>query len=224
MLVYGGIETKNLEEYVAAAAKNHKRKKLKFGNVRTAVAKDEGTNNVVYEIVYIEVIDPADAETAQSIIVQTKNKLLINSINYEEQDNSSEIIDNNSYRHRPIDNTIKIDSDAVKISENLDQVKYITNLTNMRKQIAKVGVTDRNFLPLWMRTPQENSIEELGFVPAVPLAYCKPGTSEQIFLAIKNSNFDFTALNFEIDRYIIDSTRGNSNEQYILFANYSFNV
>ena len=34
----------------------------------------------------------------------------------------------------------------------------------------------------------------------------------------------FTALNFEIDRYIIDSTRGNSNEQYILFANYSFNV
>ena len=29
---------------------------------------------------------------------------------------------------------------------------------------------------------------------------------------------------FEIDRYVIDNTTGNSNEQYIPFGNYSFNV
>ena len=31
-------------------------------------------------------------------------------------------------------------------------------------------------------------------------------------------------INFDIDRYIIDSTTGNSNEQYILFPNYEYNV
>ena len=41
---------------------------------------------------------------------------------------------------------------------------------------------------------------------------------------INKPSFDFTNLEFEVDRYIIDSTKGNSEEQYILFANYEFNV
>jgi len=94
----------------------------------------------------------------------------------------------------------------------------------MRNRIAAVGETDNNFLPLWMRTPQENNIEALGYTPAVVLTYCKPGTADEILLNIKNSAFDFKSINFEVDRYIIDSTRGNSNDQYILFANYDFNV
>ena len=94
----------------------------------------------------------------------------------------------------------------------------------MRAQLAKVGVSDGAFLPLWMRTPQENSIEELGYITAVPLCYCKAGDSANIITNIKNSSFDFTNLEFEVDRYIIDSTKGNSEEQYILFANYEFNV
>jgi hypothetical protein len=77
---------------------------------------------------------------------------------------------------------------------------------------------------LWMRTPQENNIEALGYIPAVVLAYCKPGTGESLLLNVKNSNFDFTQINFDVDRYILDSSKGNSNEQYILFANYDFNV
>ena len=75
-----------------------------------------------------------------------------------------------------------------------------------------------------MRTPQENSIEELGYITAVPLCYCKPGQSADIIINIKNSGFDFSTLEFEVDRYVIDSTKGNSEEQYILFANYEFNI
>ena len=48
--------------------------------------------------------------------------------------------------------------------------------------------------------------------------------ADQIILNIANSGFDFKELNVEIERYNIDSTNGNSNEQYIPFANYTFNV
>jgi len=227
MLVYAGIENVGIENFVAAAAKNHKKRKFKFGEVRTAVAYQPGTRDTVYEVIYVDIIDPLEptsGATRESINVKTNNKRLINNTNYEEKDNSSGIENNEPDRFRPITNTLKIDSDAISIDESLQTKKYISNLTNMRNKIAQVGVTDNNFLPLWMRTPQLNNIEALGYVPCVVLAYCKPGTSQDILLNVKNSNFDFNNINFEIDRYIIDSTKGNSNEQYIVFANYDFNI
>lgn len=227
MLVYAGIETTDIENYVAASAKNHRRKTFKFGEVKTAVAKLPGTNDIVYEVVYVEIIDPADSSNGvvkNSINIKTKNPRLINDTNYELRDNSFSSVDPANNRFRPITNSIRIDSDALQISEDLQNKKYISNLTNMRSNIAAIGVSDVNFLPLWMRTPQANNIEALGYIPAVVLAYCKPGTGESLLLNVKNRNFDFTQINFDVDRYVLDSSKGNSNEQYILFANYDFNV
>jgi hypothetical protein len=227
MLVYAGIETTDIAQYIAASAKNHRRKTFKFGQVKTAVAKIPGTNDIVYEVVYVEVIDPADSSNGtvrNSINIKTKNPRLINDTEYDLRNNSFSSVDPANNRFRPITNSIKIDSDALQISENLQNKKYISNLTNMRNNLSAVGVSDVNFLPLWMRTPQENNIEALGYIPAVVLAYCKPGTGESLLLNVKNSNFDFTQINFDVDRYILDSSKGNSNEQYILFANYDFNV
>ena len=44
MLVYAGIETKAVQDYVAITSQNHKRKKYKLGAVKSAVAKTPGTN------------------------------------------------------------------------------------------------------------------------------------------------------------------------------------
>jgi hypothetical protein len=227
MLVYAGIENVEMKNYVAAAAKNHKKKQFKFGEVRSAVAYDLGTKNPVYEVVYVEVIDPLEptsGKTKMSINVATKNDRLVNSIQYEDKDDTSSVGEGEPYKYQPITNTLKIDSDAISIDEDKQTKKYISNITNMRDRIQDIGVTDGNFLPLWMRTPQENNIEALGYVPAVVLTYCKPGTANDILLNIKNSDFDFSKINFTVDRYIIDSTKGNSNEQYILFANYDYNI
>ena len=128
------------------------------------------------------------------------------------------------FRFRPTTTPIKVSSDAVKISDPSSQTRYISNITNMRENLSKVGTTEQNFLPLWMSTAQTNTVEELGYVSAIPLCYCKPGTSAQILLNIQNNGFDFRQLDFEIDRYVIDNTTGNSLEQYIPFGNYSFNV
>jgi hypothetical protein len=227
MLVYAGIENVGMEKFVAAASKNHKKKQFQLGDTKTAVAYEPGTKNPIYEVVYIDVIDPLEpssGKTKQSINIKTKNDRLINSIQYQDKDNTSDVGVGEPYKFRPITNTLKIDSDAISIDENTQSKKYISNITNMRDRIQAVGVTDGNFLPLWMRTPQENNIEALGYTPAIVLTYCKPGTANNILLNIKNSNFDFTQINFTIDRYIIDSTKGNSDEQYILFANYDYNI
>ena len=227
MLVYAGIENVELNKFVAAAAINHKRKTFKFGEIKNAVAYQPGTKIPVYEVIYVDIIDPQDSDngTVQSSIkIKTNNERLINNTQYEVRDNTFSQTDISPNRFRPITNSIKIDSNALNIDENKQDKKYISNLTNMRERISQVGETDNNFLPLWMRTPQENNIEALGYVPCVVLSYCKPGTSEDLLLNIKNSGFDFSQLNFDADRYIIDSTKGNSNDQYILFANYDFNI
>ena len=286
-LAYAGIETKDIRDFVAAIAKNHLRKKYKFGNVRKAVAKNVGSNDTVYEVIYVELVDPAEptaGKTKQQFTTTTSKEITVDSIQFEVTDdntgvgtgqgffdivlrggsgkspastgtitifartspllftpgnqitvedqngntivvaNIDESINSDPLRLRPVTNTIKIDSDAIKISDSADQRKYISNITNMRDRIRSVGQNLREFYPLWMRTAQASGQAELGFVLGVPLCYCKPGQADGVLLNINNSGFDFKDLNIEIDRYNIDSTKNNSNEQYLKFANYQFNV
>jgi hypothetical protein len=289
-LAYAGIETKSLANYVGAISKNHKKKKYLFGDVETAVAKQRGSNDVVYEVVYVNLIDPSDSTTGttkETLKVKKSEKITVDSVKLEPNDDNSLQVGGSSFfeigsrdgaisfatvptgvviltrdgevisptigvtlpitlrtnqvvtisesisatvetikpfRFRPKGNTITIDSTNVKISATENLQKFIANITNMRKRISEVGDTDNSFLPLWMRTQQEvgSEAEEYRFV--LPLAYCKPGTSQFVKENIDSSGFDFKDINYEIDRYIIDSTTGSSEEQYLLFANFVFNV
>ena len=289
-LAFAGIETKIINYFVAATAKNHKKKNFYFGDVKTAVAKVAGSNDIIYEVVYVELIDQQDpllGETKLSTNIITKNPLTIDQIKYEVTydvtssesggdtfnvttrndgtvrlsttsgslvitTRSGEVltpasgqlpiigrtggiitvlsvafsVDSNAeaLRFRPNGNVISVDSDAILSNQSTDNKKFISNITNMRKRISEIGVNEREFLPLWMRTSQEDNIEEIDYVAAMPLCYCKPGTSRLIKENIENNGFDFKKLNYEIDRYIVDRTENNDNEQFILFANYQFNV
>ena len=75
-----------------------------------------------------------------------------------------------------------------------------------------------------MRTSQPGTIAIQGYTKAIPLCYCKPGTSRIVQTALKNRGIKFNQFDFDIDRVVIDSTTGNSNEQYIVFQNYKINV
>lgn len=284
LLVYSGIETVLAERYVAAAAKNAKRKNYKIGSLKTAVAKTPGTNEIVYEVVYLDVVDPyeKDGKVASKIKVTDNNKILINSVrtlpndfNYDStvrseltvatRVNSSNKVYCDSFIeiytregrvqwlfgsdiyiltndggsiecefvrgsttnlfNRPVpENTIRADSDAVLVSDPNKTVRYISNISNVRSAFRGLGRTERNYLPLWMRTAQQDSIQELGYTLAVPLAYCKPGTSEIIAAAINFSDFDYRQFELDIDRFLIDSTEGDSEPKYIVFANYEYNL
>lgn len=222
-LVYAGIETKRLRDFVSASAKNHKKKNFFLGDVKTAVAKRPGSNEVIYEIVYIELVDPIEPESGisrESSIYKTKNRILVNSDKLE----TAPLGNTDPWRYRPNGNTITADSNAIKIDQTKDRVKYISNISNMRKRLKDVGITNNEFLPLWMRTAQEGSLTELGFVLALPLVYTKPGYSAGVRDRLINKNFDFKLLDFEIDRYVVDRTVEANREQFVLFANYSYNI
>jgi hypothetical protein len=221
-LVYAGIESKNINEFVAATARNHRKKNFYLGELKTAFAKNPGSDEVIYEVVYVDLVDPQQAKsgkTATSFKTKSPNKITVDSLRY------SADTPGQPFKYRPIpENTITIDSTAVKIGQNTNSLLYISNLQNMRDRIREVGENSKDFLPLWMRTQQGSKEQLTRFVPAIPICYTIPGRSEFIVQNILNSGYDFKTINYEIDRYIITNTLNNINEQYILFANYKFNV
>lgn len=56
MLIYAGIETKPLAEY--SELTNESVKRFRFGNVEKAIAYYPGTKTPVYEVIYVNMIDP----------------------------------------------------------------------------------------------------------------------------------------------------------------------
>lgn len=295
MLAYAGLETTLIDKYVAATAKNHKRRSYKIGEVKTAIAKEPGSNDIVYEIVYLEIVDPRDSKkgkVADSFVGNPQPEITADSVSYEIMDDETaqdsgydvakvdgrfrdvevvldqgdgmtvgtrsgeviQTIDNDDIditlrdgvtevnidvdlsdadpirqrlRQRG-ENTVKADTDAVNINNANEVNMYISNTTNMREELEKVGRSQRQYLPLWMRTGQDGSIAELDYVTAIPLAYCKEGKSKLVQQNVKNAlangEFDFKRINFDVDRYIVDSATGIQDERYIVFPNYVFNV
>ena len=206
MLLYAGIESVEAVEFVQAMSRNHYRKKLRFGNVKKAVAKDPTTQETMYEVVYIEMVDNLESNgTSIGLTVQLPSNI-----------NSPVLISNNS---------IKIDSDIQFASDRDHQRVFPNSIKNMRNRIKLVGKRERNFLPLWMRSIQLENYVETGFVKAVPLCYTKPDNADYIIANIKarlnaeieTDRFDFKMLDFEIDRYVIDSVGGYVQDKYLVF-------
>jgi len=199
-----GIDASSFEEYVAAVTKNHYWRKLTLGEIKTAVAKNEETGEIIYEVVYSSVID--------------------NLINPENISVSKEIF---WPRFIPLNQgpwyASVTDIFTSYIGQN-DQVDFYTSLTpgfarllypnsldNMREQVEDVlgSVNNTNILPLWM-TSQQRDGNTLGFTPAWVICYTKPGFSETIKNNIetnwRNPVGQLQTLNlidFKIDRFTV---------------------
>jgi hypothetical protein len=198
VLVFAGIESVGAVSYVQAISQNHYRKNLKFGNVKYAVAKDLETQEPVYEVIYVEVVD--EFEKNGTSISSTIN--LSNSIN------SKVLV---SY------DAIKVDSNIPFASDSDHQRIFPNSIKNMRRRIRGVGERDREFLPLWMRSIQTDSFVETGYVKALILCYLQPGKSEGVISRIKSSGFDFKSIDFTADRYVIDILDGEIEDKYLAF-------
>lgn len=287
-LAYAGIEQKNLEFFASAVTLNHAKKRFAFGELKTAVAKQPGTNDIVYEVVYVEVIDPQkpkNGDTQLRAKIRTGTNLKVNQVKLEVKDDDSAknqgkgffsistrengivkvaddlgllvgtrtatitiptggqvgIITRNEgtvsvittslttdasgdpFRFRPKGDVITADQTSVITSQSKDQYRYLNNIGTMRKRIKDIGASEREFLPLWMRTAQEGSLSEIDYVTALPLCYTVPGGSNTIKENIENARFNFSQINYQIDRYIVDKTADNNQETYILFPKHSFN-
>ena len=222
MTIYGGIETKTAAEYISAIGLNHKRKRFTFGDIKSAKAKIPGTNTVVYEVIYVEMFDPLEKGKVylNSTVTRSKDpkKISVDSSNAIWAKNTETALMNvaEPYLLRP-DYRITIDQNNLNVSDPNISKYYPSSISLWREQLKTVGLTERNYLPLWMRSVQDVTKQELGFVLAVPICFCNPGTSADILLNIKYSEFDFKNLDYTVDRYIIDSVTGESSDKYLVF-------
>ncbi len=52
-----GVLASGFDEYIAAIARNHYKKRVTLGEIKTAIARNQDTNEIIYEVVYSSVID-----------------------------------------------------------------------------------------------------------------------------------------------------------------------
>jgi len=225
ILLYPGIETKSAADYVSAFGRSS-RKRLRVGNLKKGIATDITTNTTVYEAVYLEIID--NLETDGGTILEIKTNLLNHpiTVNQSRRDVADGDLTGNrtaamSLDRLPIvqlqDKVMSVDFTGQLVSDINKSSVFANSFTNIRNNVASVGDTERNFMPLWMRTPQSYSGVAQGFTKAMVLCYCLPGAADNIILNIENSGFDFKLIDLTIDRAIVDSVTGEVGAKYIMF-------
>ncbi len=207
MLLISGLEHKTLTELQQQMEQNHTPKSLYFGEIKTAVAKENG--KVKYEVVYVEMKDN---------LVNNSGEAVASSVTLR-----TDIV-------RPLiggladGNRITADYDVYDVTTDGglsfsiagSKIRYANQLTadtgtfeklfpnavaNMRTRMKSLGQREYVHLPLWMRTSQDNSGVPLGYKMAMVLAYCKPNKSGLVKKRIQDKTIDFKKLNFVIDRY-----------------------
>lgn len=221
-LIFAGLETVEVEKYISAMGTNNKSKRFKLGNIKKAVAKEPGTNTVVYEVVYLELIDPLEKgkQTLPFKISTIPKAVNITADNNNDFYNGNPSTDS-PFWNRPIPLNASIDRTDIFAGDPRTGVKFVSSISIWRARLRAIQniARERNYLPLWMRSIQEGSVTELDYITAIPLCYCRPGGADEILLNIKNSNFDFKLIDYTVDRYIIDSVDGYYEDKYLVFKN-----
>jgi hypothetical protein len=198
VLVYAGIESVEAVNYVQAMSRNHYRKQLRFGDVKKSVAKDPTTQEIIYEVIYIDIVDE----------YEKNGKSVSKTIELKDNIESKVLI---SY------DSIKVDSNIPFVSDSDHQRIFPNSFKNMRSNIKSIGERDREFLPIWMRSIQPNTPVETGYVKSLVLCYTRPGFADAVISRIKFSNFDFKSIDFTADRYLIDVLEGEIEDKYLAF-------
>jgi hypothetical protein len=197
-LIFAGIESTMARSVVQAMSRNHHNKRFTFGAVKKALAKDPVTQETVYEVVYVDLVDEYEKD----------GKSISSTIDLPDNSNSKVLV---SFDNLTVDSDIPFASDA-----DLQRV-FPNSVKNMRNRIRSIGERDREFLPLWMRSIQPQALYELGFTKALVICYAKPGRADLLISRIRATGFDFKTIDFVADRYIIDILDGVIRDTYIQF-------
>lgn len=221
MLVYAGIENTNAAAYVSAMTLNNKKKRFQFGSIQKSIAYDPVTNNSIYEVVYIQMLDPLEPNgkhlplSIKSKFNESETITVDNTINYYKNDTIS--LNASAPVSIKPDYFITVDSTGYEVNTPNTNTYFPSSISNWQDRISSVGATERDYLPLWMRSIQSGQKSQLGYVLSLPLCFCKPGTADKIITNIKFSGFDFSHIDYTIDRFILTSLSGYSNDKYLVF-------
>jgi hypothetical protein len=202
LLFLPGLTPSELNTYANAIVNNHYTKTYNFGDIKTAVVLDENYE-VKYEVIYIDVIDPALNSSGNGPGVEIDLNNII----------ANPYIDINGTEYKTV---------YPNTSQDMK-----TRLED------GVGFYDQSSLPPWMTSNQLGTGSAtfnppLGYTRAVVLAYTKPGASNLISYRLRNSGINFNNIEFTVDRYLLDDfyTKNFNDElqRYILGRETTFDA
>jgi hypothetical protein len=213
MLMMAGLEAQTLTAFQQQMEQNHAPKTLYFGDIKTAIAK-EGTTTK-YEVVYIEVKDNLvnKSGSAVSSSIKLRNEIVkpllgprASSMNATADYVDYEITTDGGLSFSTSGSKVRY---ANQLSADLGFIEtvYPNAVANMRSRMKSLGHKEWDYLPLWMKTTQAGDLAPLGYVTAVPICYCKPGTSALIKKRIEDKALNFKNIAFTIDRYVVSKSK-----------------
>ena len=213
MLMLSGLEAQTLTAFQQQMEQNHAPKTLYFGDIKTAVAK-EGTTTV-YEVVYIDIKDNLVNKdgVAVSSSIQLHNAVTkpmlgprASSMNATADYVDYEVTTDGGLAFSTSGSKVRY---ANQLSADLGFIEtvYPNAVNNMRSRMKSLGHKEWDYLPLWMKTTQAGDLAPLGYVTAVPVCYCKPGTSALVKKRIEDKQLNFKNIAFTIDRYVVSKSK-----------------
>lgn len=197
-----GIYAHDIDSYLLAVTKNHYWRNITLGEIKTAVAKNS-QGDIVYEVVYSEVIDNLVNNENVSIPLEIEWPRPIN-LNLGPWYTS--ITDIYTSYEKPDYYTSLTPGYATEL--------YPNSLYNMRNRVAdELGqTTDSSLLPLWMTSVQTDGTV-LGYKQVWVLCYTKPGYSNVVKENIKlywtdelDRPYTLNLINFKIDRFTVNKS------------------
>ena len=213
MLMMAGLQAQTLTAFQQQMEQNHAPKTLYFGELKTAVAKE---NDIIkYEVVYLEMTDKLvnNDGTAISSSVSLRTDVAkpmlgprAGTVNLTTDMDDFNITTSSGLSFSTSGSKVPY---AGQISADLDYMAtlYPNAVANMRSRMKTLGHKEWDHLPLWMKTTQSGSKAPLGFVLAVPICYCKPGTSALLRKRISDKGLIFRNIDFIVDRYLISKSK-----------------
>lgn len=202
MLLAHGLAPKLSSEYMKVLQKNFYKAELNHGEIKTAQAVDPDTDKVVYEVVYVEIVDRNTEKDTKGKPIPGNVKIIAN---------SATTISNYS-APLTVDEITKGNTNLITGDVKNKSILYPSGIEIMRKSLIDgIGYQDSRVLPLWMRSTQVNG-EVLGYVPAVVLCYAKPTRAEQIkyYLDAVNTTKEIQKTSFTVDRLLWDNSRSKN--------------
>ena len=213
MLMLAGLEAQTLTTFQQQMEQNHSPKTLYFGEIKTAVAK-EGTA-VKYEVVYLDIKDQLENKAGESVssavnLRSAVTKPLLgpraSSMNATADYLDYEVTTDGGLSFSTSGSKVRY---ANQLSADLGFIEtvYPNAVANMRTRMKSLGHKEWDYLPLWMKTTQSGDLAPLGYVKAVPICYCKPGTSALVKKRIEDKSLNFKNIAFTIDRYLVNKSK-----------------
>jgi len=210
-----GINASTIEKYTSSISKNHYWRNVTLGEIKTARATDDN-GNVIYEVVYSEIID--NLKNSNNISISSEifwpRKINLNLGPW--ITSTTELYTSFSNIDSSFNNNDQLD-DFTSLSPGSVKKLYPASLTNMGIRIAdNLGQTFHyKLLPRWMTSQQENG-DILGFIDAWVICYTKPKKSTTIANNIKNTwQNKLNKINFRIDRYSVDKSSTYNYNTYL---------